>query len=145
MCTFKLDIQLLDKAPQIALQIVPPASDAFHLLAQVEVLLLLARALLIGFVQSRFQLGILFFQLADRSQFLFSQSGSVVSFLWSSSQILILLRQSFIQFFCKEMVLDSERAEGYSSLRQTSRQARLTCGAVSDLLQLCLGQLQVKV
>ena len=85
MCTFKLDEQLLGKAPQIALQIVPPASDAFHLLAQVEVLLLRARALLVGFVQSRFQLGILFFQLVDRSQFLFSQSGPVVSFLSNSS------------------------------------------------------------
>ena len=145
MYTFKLDEQLLGKAPQIALQIVPPASDAFHLLVQVEIVLLQARALLVGFVQSRFHLGILFFQLADRSQFLFSQSGSVVSFLSSSSQILILLRQSFSQFFCKEMVLDSERAEGYSSLRQTSRQARLTIGVVLGLLQLCLGQFQVKV
>ena len=43
------------------------------------------------------------------------------------------------------MVLDSERAEGYSSLRQTSRQARLTIGVVLGLLQLCLGQFQVKV
>ena len=145
MCTFKLDEQLLGKAPQVALQIVPPASDAFHLLAQVEVLLLPARALLVGFVQSRFQIGILFFQLADRSQFLFSQSGFVVSFLSSSNQILILLRQSFSQFFCKEMMIDSEIAEGYSSLRQTSRQTCLTSGAVLDLLQLCLGQLQVKV
>ena len=134
MCTFKLDEQLLGKAPQIALQIVPPASDAFHLLAQVEVLLLLARALLVGFVQSRFQLGILFFQLADRSQFLFSQSGPIVSLLSSSSQILILLRQSFSQFFCKETMIDSEIAEGYSSLKLTSRQTRLTSGAISDLL-----------
>ena len=42
-------------------------------------------------------------------------------------------------------MLDSERAEGYASLRQTSRQTRLTSGAVLDLLELCLGQLQVKV
>ena len=145
MCTFELDVQLLGKTPQVALQVVPPTSDAFHLLAQVEVLLLLARALLIGFVQSRFQLGILFFQLADRSQFLFSQSDSVVSFLSGSSQILVLLCQSFSQLFCKEMVLDSERAEGYSSPRQTSRQTRLTIGTILSLLQLCLGQLQVKV
>ena len=71
MYTFKLDEQLLGKAPQIALQTVPPASDAFHLLAQVEVILLPACTLPVGFVQRRFQLGILFFQLADRSQFLF--------------------------------------------------------------------------
>ena len=145
MCTFKLDEQLLGKTSQIALQIIPPSSNAFLFLALDEIRLLPARALLVGFVQSRFQLGILFFQLADRSQFMFSQSGSVVSFLLSSSQILILLRQSFIQFFCKEMVLDSERAEGYSSLRQTSRQACLTIGVVLGLLQLCLGQFQVKV
>ena len=117
MCTFKLEEQLLGKAPQIALQIVPPASNAFHLLAQDEILLLLARALLVGVIQSRFQPGILFFQLADQSQFLFSQSGSVVGFLLSSIQILILLRQSFVQFFCKEMMIDSEIAEGYSSLK----------------------------
>ena len=144
MCTFKLDEQLLGKAPQIALQIVPPASDAFHLLAQVEDLLLLAGALLVGFVQRRFQLGILFFQLADRSQFLFSQSGPVVSLLASSSQILILLRRSFSQFFCKEMMIDSEIAEGCSSRKLTSRQTCLTSGAVSDRLQFCPGQLQVK-
>ena len=72
MCTFKLDEQLLGKTPQVALQIVPPASNAFHLLAQDEILLLLARALLVGVIQSRFQPGILFFQLADRSQFLCS-------------------------------------------------------------------------
>ena len=72
MCTFKLDIQLLGKAPEVALQIVPPASNAFDLLAQDEILLLLARALLVGVIQSRFQPGILFFQLAGRSQFLCS-------------------------------------------------------------------------
>ena len=144
MYTFKLDEQLLGKAPQIALLIVPPASDAFHLLVQVEIVLLQARALLVGFVQSRFHLGILFFQLADRSQFLFSQSGPVVSFLSSSSQILILLRQSFSQFFCKEMMIDSEIAEGCSSLKLTSRQTCLTSGAVSGRLQFCPGQLQVK-
>ena len=72
MCTFKLDEQLLGKTPQVALQIVPPASNAFHLLAQDEVLLLLARALLVGVIQSRLQPSILFFQLADRSQFLCS-------------------------------------------------------------------------
>ena len=40
MCTFKLDVQLLGEAPQVALQVVPPASDAFHLLVQSEILLL---------------------------------------------------------------------------------------------------------
>ena len=65
MCTFKLDIQLLGKAPQVALQIVPPTSDAFHLFVQVEVLLLSTCALPVGFIQSSLQPGILFFQLAD--------------------------------------------------------------------------------
>ena len=65
MCTFKLDEQLLSKASQIALQIVPPASDAFHLLVQVEIVLLQVRALLVGFALGRFHLGVLFFQLAD--------------------------------------------------------------------------------
>ena len=59
--TFKLDEQLLGKAPQIALQIVPPASDAFHLFTQVEVILLPACTLPIGFIQSGLQPGILFF------------------------------------------------------------------------------------
>ena len=145
MCTFKLDEQLLGKTSQIALQIIPPASNAFHFLALDEIHLLPARALLVGVIQSGLQPGILFFQLADRSQLLFSQSGPVVSLLTSSSQILILLRQSFSQFFCKEMTIDSEIAEGYSSLKLTNRQTRLTSGAVSDLLQLCPGQLQVKV
>ena len=83
--------------------------------------------------------------MVDRSQLLYGQRGLVISLLTGSSQVLILLRQSFVQFFCKEMVLDLERAEGYSSLRQTSRQARLTIGVVLGLLQLCLGQFQVKV
>ena len=95
MCTFKLDVQLLGEAPQVALQVVPPASDAFHLLAQGEVLLLPTCTLPVGFIQSGLQLGILFFQLADRSQLLFGQSGPVVSLLTGSSQVLILLRQSF--------------------------------------------------
>ena len=43
------------------------------------------------------------------------------------------------------MMPDSERAEGYSSLRQTSREIRFTSGVILDRLQLCLGQLQVKV
>ena len=43
------------------------------------------------------------------------------------------------------MMIDLEIAEGYPSLKLTSRQTRLTSGAVLDLLQLCLGQLQVKV
>ena len=139
MCTFKLDVQLLGKAPQVALQVVPPASDAFHLLAQGEVLLLPTCTLPVGFIQSGLQLGILFFQLADRSQLLFGQSDSVASFLSGSSQILVLLCQSFSQLFCKEMVLDSEIAEVYSSPRQTSRQTRLTIGTILSLLQLCLG------
>ena len=63
--TFKHKEQLLGKAPQIALQIVPPASDAFHLLVQVDIVFLQARAILVGFVQGRFHLGVLFFQLAD--------------------------------------------------------------------------------
>ena len=61
MCTFKLDIQLLGKAPQVDLQIVPPASNAFHLFVQVEVILLLACTLPVGFIQSGLQPGILFF------------------------------------------------------------------------------------
>ena len=117
MCTFKLDVQLLGEAPQVALQVVPPASDAFHLLAQGEVLLLPTCTLPVGFIQSGLQLDILFFQLADRSQLLFGQSGLVVSLLTGSSQVLILLRQSFAQFFCKEVMIDSEIAEGYSSLK----------------------------
>ena len=117
MCTFKLDVQLLGEAPQVALQVVPPASDAFHLLVQGEVLLLPTCTLPVGFIQSGLQLGILFFQLADRGQLLFGQSGLVVSLLTGSSQVLILLRQSFAQFFCKEMMIDSEIAEGYSSLK----------------------------
>ena len=40
MRTFKLKVQLLREVPQVALQVVPPASDAFQLLAQGEVLLL---------------------------------------------------------------------------------------------------------
>ena len=145
MCTFKLDEQLLGKTSQIALQIIPPASNAFHLLALVKIRLLPARALPVGVIQSGLHPGVLFFQLADRSQLLFGQSGPVVSLLTSSSQILILLRQSFSQFFCKEMMIDSEIAEGYSSLKLTSRKNSLTCGAVSGLLQLCPGQLQIKV
>ena len=145
MCTFKLDEQLLGKTSQIALQIIPPASNAFHFLALDEIRLLPARALLVGVIQSGLQPGILFFQLADRSQLLFGQSSLVVSLLTSNGQIPILLRQSFSQFFCKEMMIDSEIAEGYSRLKLTSRQTRLTCGAVSDLFQLCPGQLQVKV
>ena len=117
MCTFKLDVQLLGEAPQVALQVVPPASDAFHLLAQGEVLLLPTCTLPVGFIQSGLQLGSLFFQLADRSQLLFGQSGPVVSLLTGSSQVLILLRQSFAQFFCKEVMIDTEIAEGYSSLK----------------------------
>ena len=73
MCTFKLDVQLLGEAPQVALQVVPPVSDAFHFLALDEIRLLPARALLVGVIQSRLQPGILFFQLADRSQLLFGQ------------------------------------------------------------------------
>ena len=65
MCTFKLDEQLLGKAPQIALQIVPLESDAFHLFVQVVVLLLPTCALPVGFIQSGLQLGILFLQFAD--------------------------------------------------------------------------------
>ena len=65
MCTFKLDIQLLGKAPQVALHIVPPMSNAFHLFGQVEVFLLPTCALPIGFIQNSLQPGILFFQLAD--------------------------------------------------------------------------------
>ena len=110
MCTFELDEQLLGKTSQVALQIIPPASNAFHFLALDEIRLLPARALLVGVIQSGLQPGILFFQLADRSQLLFGQSDSVVSFLLGSSQILVLLCQSFSQLFCKEMVLDSERA-----------------------------------
>ena len=117
MCTFKLDEQLLGKTSQIALQIIPPASNAFHFLALDEIRLLPARALLVGVIQSGLQPGILFFQLADRSQLLFGQSGLVVSLLTGSSQVLFLLRQSFAQFFCKEMMIDSEIAEGYSSLK----------------------------
>ena len=56
MCTFKLEEQLLGKAPRIALQIVPPASDAIHLLAQVEVLLLPARALLVASFRADFSM-----------------------------------------------------------------------------------------
>ena len=144
MCTFKLDEQLIGKTSQIALQIIPLVSNAFHFLALDEIRLLPAQALLVGVIQSRLQPGILFFQLADRSQLLFGQSGPVVSLLTSNSQILVLLCQSFSQLFCEEMVLDSERAEGYSSPRQTSRQTRLTIGTILSLLQLCLGQLQVK-
>ena len=101
MCTFKLDEQLLGKTSQIALQIIPHMSNAFHFLALDEIRLLPARALLVGVIQSGLQPGILFFQLADRSQLLFGQSGLVVSLLTGSSQVLILLRQSFFQFFCK--------------------------------------------
>ena len=72
MCTFKLDEQLLGKTSQIALQIIPPASNAFHFPALDEIHLLLVRALLVGVIQSRLQPGILFSQLADRSQFLCS-------------------------------------------------------------------------
>ena len=61
MCTFKLDEQLLGKTSQIALQIIPPASDAFHFLVQVEVILLPACTLPVGFIQSGLQPGILFF------------------------------------------------------------------------------------
>ena len=117
MCTFKLDEQLLGKTSQIALQIIPPASNAFHFLALDEIRLLPARSLLVGVIQSGLQPGILFFQLADRSQLLFGQSGLVVSLLTGSSQVLILLRQSFSQFFCEEMMIDSEIAEGYSSIK----------------------------
>ena len=67
MCTFKLDEQLLGKTSQIALQIIPPASNAFHFLALDEIRLLPARALLVGVIQSGLQPGILFFQLADQS------------------------------------------------------------------------------
>ena len=134
MCTFKLDVQLLGEAPQVALQVVPPANDAFHLLAQSEVLLLPTCTLPVGFIQSGLQLGILFFQLADRSQLLFGQSGPVVSLLLGSRQILILFRQSLSQFFCKEMMINSEIAEGCSSLKLTSRQTCLTSSAVSDRL-----------
>ena len=139
MCTFQLDVQLLGEAPQVTLQVVPPTSDAFHLIVQGEVLLLPTRTLPVGFIQSGLQLGVLFFQLADRSQLLFGQSGLVVSLLTGSSQVLILFRQSFSQFFCKEMMIDSEIAEEYSSLKLTSRQTHLTSGTVSDLLQLCPG------
>ena len=61
MCTFKLDEQLLGKTSQIALQIIPPASDAFHLFIQVEVTLLPTCTLPVGFIQSGLQLDILFF------------------------------------------------------------------------------------
>ena len=61
MCTFKLDVQLLGEAPQVALQIVPPASDALHLFVQVEVILLPTCTLPVGFIQSGLQPGILFF------------------------------------------------------------------------------------
>ena len=61
MCTFKLDVQLLGEAPLVALQIVPPASDAFHLFVQVEVILLPTCTLPVGFIRSGLQPGILFF------------------------------------------------------------------------------------
>ena len=117
MCTFELDVQLLGKTPQVALQVVPPTSDAFHLLAQEEVLLLPICSQPVGFIQSGLQPGILFFQLVDRSQLLCGQSSLVVSLLKGSSQVLILLRQSFFQFFCKKMMIGSEKAKRYSSLK----------------------------
>ena len=43
------------------------------------------------------------------------------------------------------MMIDLEIAKGGSGLKLTSRQTCLTGGAVSDRLQFCPGQLQVKV
>lgn len=63
--TFKHDEQLLSKASQITLQIVPPAGDTFHLLVQIDLVLLQASYFLIGFVQSSFYLGVFFLQFAD--------------------------------------------------------------------------------
>jgi len=63
--TFKHDEQLLIKASQITLQIVPPASNAFHLLVQIVLVLLQASRFLIGFVKGSFQPGVFFLQFAD--------------------------------------------------------------------------------
>ena len=52
--TFKHDEQLLGKTSQIVLQIVPLASNAFHLFGQIILVLLQASRFLIGFVKGSF-------------------------------------------------------------------------------------------
>ena len=96
--TFKHDEQLLSKASQITLQIVPPAGNTFHLLGQIFLVLLQASRFLIGFVKGSFQVGVFFLQFADRSQLLFSERGFLISFFLRGRQILILFRQSLVQF-----------------------------------------------
>ena len=63
--TFKHDEQLLSKASQIILQIVPPAGNTFHLIVQIFLVLLQASRFLIGFIKGSFQLGVFFLQFAD--------------------------------------------------------------------------------
>ena len=63
--TFKHDEQLLSKASQITLQIVPPAGNTFHLLIQIFLVLLQASRFLIGFVKGSFQPRVFFLQFAD--------------------------------------------------------------------------------
>ena len=63
--TFKHDEQLLGKTSQIILQIVPLASNAFHLLIQIVLVLLQTSRFLIGFTKGSFQLGVFFLQFAD--------------------------------------------------------------------------------
>ena len=63
--TFKHDEQLLSKASQIILQIVPPAGNTIHLLVQIFLVRLQASRFLIGFVKGSFQPGVFFLQFAD--------------------------------------------------------------------------------
>ena len=63
--TFKHDKQLLSKASQITLQIVPPAGNTLNLLVQIFLVLLQASRFLIGLVNGSFQPGGFFLQFAD--------------------------------------------------------------------------------
>ena len=49
----------------MVLQIVPLASNAFHLFGQIILVLLQASHFLIGFIKGSFQLDIFFFQFAN--------------------------------------------------------------------------------
>ena len=63
--TFKHDEQLLSKASQIILQIVPPAGNTFHLLVQIFLVLLQASRFIVGLVKGNFKLGVFLLQFAD--------------------------------------------------------------------------------
>ena len=96
--TFKHKEHLLGKTSQISFQFVSLPSENIHFVSQGHLLLLQLHDFFLCLINNSFQLGVLLFQLSDRSQLLVDKFTILTRRLLCHCKIKVLLLQSLLHF-----------------------------------------------